>query len=198
VSDPKILIAYVTRDGHTRRVARRLAAAMDDDRVGVEAVVSDLDRVPDPFEAEGFDGVILAAPVRFGRHPRRMRRYAGDNRDTLERLPSAFVSVSGAAGSADPEGLDEAEGYVERFIERTGWTPDRTACVGGEMAYTKYSPLVRLVVKAASARAGGPVDTSRDHEFTDWKAVDGFAREFASVVRERRPDRRAGDGDATA
>lgn len=198
MSDPKILIAFVTRDGHTRKVARRLAEAMDERPVGVEAVVSDLDRVPEPFEAEGFDGVILAAPVRFGRHPRQMRRYAAGNRNALERLPSAFVSISGAAGAADPEGLDEAEGYVERFIERTGWTPDRTACVGGEMAYTKYSPLVRLVVKAASARAGGPVDTSRDHELTDWKAVDGFAREFGALVRERRPARGAGDRDATA
>lgn len=191
MSDPKILIAFVTRDGHTRKIARRMAAAMDEDDVGVEAVVSGLDRVPDPLDVEGFDGVVLAGPVRFGRHPREMRRYAADNRDALERLPAAFVSVSGAAGSADPEGLDEAEGYVQRFIERTGWTPDRTSCVGGAMAYTKYSPLVRLVVKAASARAGGPVDTSRDHEFTDWKAVDGFAREFATVVRESRPARRA-------
>lgn len=184
MSAPKILISYVTTDGHTRKVARGVARALDED--GLEAVVAELEGVPDPLETEGFDGVILAAPVRVGRHPREMRRFVRHNRDVLDRLPSAFLSVSGAAGAGDPEGLDEAEGYVQKFIDKTGWSPDRTTCVGGAVAYTKYNPLVRRIMKAISARRGGSTDTSRDHEYTDWKAVDGFAADFARLVRSRR------------
>jgi hypothetical protein len=33
-----------------------------------------------------------------------------------------------------------------------------------------------------SKRRGGPTDTSRDHEFTDWKAVDRFAERLAKAV----------------
>jgi menaquinone-dependent protoporphyrinogen oxidase len=37
-------------------------------------------------------------------------------------------------------------------------------------------------------REGGPTDTSRDYEFTDWNAVRQFALEVASdVAREARP-----------
>jgi len=184
MSAPKILIAYVTTDGHTRKVAGRIARALEDG--DLESVVAELDAVPDPLQPEGFEGVVLAAPVRVGRHPREMRRFVSHNRDALDELPAAFVSVSGAAGAADPEGLDEAEGYVQKFIARTGWSPDRTSCVGGAVAYTKYNALVRRIMKAISARKGGSTDTSRDHEYTDWKAVDGFAADFARLVRERR------------
>jgi len=184
MSAPKILISYVTTDGHTRKVATRIAGTLEES--DLEPVVAELDGVPDPLETEGFDGVILAAPVRVGRHPREMRRFVSRNRDALDGLPSAFVSVSGAAGAGDPEGLDEAEGYVQKFIDKTGWSPDRTSCVGGAVAYTKYNPLVRRIMKAISARKGGSTDTSRDHEYTDWKAVDGFTRDFARLVRDRR------------
>jgi len=51
------------------------------------------------------------------------------NRDTLERLPSAFFSVSLAA-HGDTE---EAEGYVERFEQETGWRPARVALFGGAL-----------------------------------------------------------------
>jgi len=35
-----------------------------------------------------------------------------------------------------------------------------------------------------SKRKGGPTDTSRDHEFTDWTAVDRFAHQFAAALTE--------------
>jgi len=39
-------------------------------------------------------------------------------------------------------------------------------------------------------RNGGPTDTSRDYDFTDWSAVTQFARQFAGLLpgaRERMP-----------
>jgi menaquinone-dependent protoporphyrinogen oxidase len=50
------------------------------------------------------------------------------------------------------------------------------------MAYTQYGPLLRWITKVMSKRRGGPTDTSRDHEFTDWKAVDRFAERLAKAV----------------
>jgi menaquinone-dependent protoporphyrinogen IX oxidase len=31
-------------------------------------------------------------------------------------------------------------------------------------------------------KGGHPTDTSRDHDFTDWDAVERFAREFAVTL----------------
>jgi len=39
---------------------------------------------------------------------------------------------------------------------------------------------VRFVMKQIARKTGSPTDTSRDHELTDWAAVDRFAGELAA------------------
>jgi menaquinone-dependent protoporphyrinogen oxidase len=46
------------------------------------------------------------------------------------------------------------------------------------MAYTKYNPLLRWIIKRTARAAGGPTDTSRDHEVTDWAQVEHFVEAF--------------------
>ena len=50
------------------------------------------------------------------------------------------------------------------------------------MAYTRYRPLLRWMMKRLSARAGRPTDTSRDHELTDWSQVRRFVVAVAAMV----------------
>jgi menaquinone-dependent protoporphyrinogen oxidase len=52
------------------------------------------------------------------------------------------------------------------------------------MAFTKYNPLMRWVLKQISKRAGGPTDTSRDHELTDWQQVEQFAEAFLTKLSQ--------------
>jgi len=40
-------------------------------------------------------------------------------------------------------------------------------------------------MKAITAREGGPTDTSRDYDFTDWPAVDQFADDAADPFGNR-------------
>jgi menaquinone-dependent protoporphyrinogen oxidase len=42
--------------------------------------------------------------------------------------------------------------------------------------------LTRLVMRYIAKRAGGPTDTSRDYDFTDWNALARFAGEFADEL----------------
>lgn len=190
MSDPRILIVFTTVDGHTREVATHMAKRFTD--AGFGAVLADPQRVTDPLRTDDLDGVVLAGPVRFGRHPRALRGFARRNRDALHRTESAFVSVSGAAMSDDPEAREEARGYVERFGDRTGWTPDATLCVGGALAYTKYDPVTRWVMRSVSGKAGLSTDTGRDHDYTDWESVDAFVDDFSRRVRKRRAARQPG------
>lgn len=183
MSEPRVLIVFATTRGHTRRVARRVAEVLGEAGLGV--VLADLERVPDRLPAENLCGVILAGPVHFGRHPRKLRRWVTRNRSALERLPSLFVSVSGAAIGADAEHRTQARGYADAFTERTGWTPDRICLVGGEIAYTRYNPILRRVMRAISRREGRSTDTSRDHVYTDWAAVERFARVFGAMALRR-------------
>jgi menaquinone-dependent protoporphyrinogen oxidase len=49
--------------------------------------------------------------------------------------------------------------------------------------YSKYNWFIRFVMKRIARRAGASTDTSRDHEFTDWVALDRFVNEFAALVK---------------
>lgn len=57
----------------------------------------------------------------------------------------------------------------------------------GSMAYTQYGLPLRWITKLVSWRRGEPTDTSRDHDMTDWEAVDLFAERWQK--RCRRPQK---------
>lgn len=77
---------------------------------------------------------------------------------------------------------------LERFFAETGWHPQRVQPVAGALLYTHYNFLIRLVMQHIAKHAGGSTDTSRDHEYTDWVALDQFvaavAEEFAPSATE--------------
>jgi menaquinone-dependent protoporphyrinogen oxidase len=121
---------------------------------------------------------VVGASIIRGRHQRYIRDFARRHHEQLNRMRSAFVSVSGAAQGS----REQARGYIDEFVQQTGWNPRFPASFAGSMAYTQYGPLLRWITKFMSKRRGGPTDTSRDHEFTDWKAVDRFAERLAKAV----------------
>ena len=52
--------------------------------------------------------------------------------------------------------------------------------VAGALTYPKYNPFVRFLMKRIARAEGGSTDTTRDHEFTDFAAVERFVERFAS------------------
>lgn len=169
----RILVVYGTTHGHAAKVARRLA-----DRflaLGEESVLANADHLPASVNPREFHAVVVGSSVTCGRHQRCVADFVAAHRDVLEERANAFFSVSGsAAGHADGD-LAKARAYVDEFVCATGWRPTRTALVAGAIAYARYNPLLRWVIRRIAAKSGAPTDTSRDHEFTDWGAVDRFA-----------------------
>ena len=57
---------------------------------------------------------------------------------------------------------------------------------GGALAYSRYGRFTRWIIRRIARSKNLGTDTSRDYEYTDWRAVDAFARHFiapASAVR---------------
>lgn len=177
---PRVLVVYGTTHGQTEKVARRIAEALTAD--GVAVTTSRVEALAQTTSAADFDGVIVGASVRYGRHQRAVRDFVRARVDAMNALPSAFVSVSGAAGSALPDEQAEAQRCVEQFLADTRWTPHVTETFGGALAYTRYDPITRWLMRRISRRRGGPTDTSRDHESTDWGQVERFAHAFAQLL----------------
>lgn len=181
----EFLIVYGSGHGQTARIAERLAAALT--TRGHRVTVWKGDQLPAEVRLDGFAACVVAGSVRYGRHQRCLREFARRHSARLNEMPSAFLSVCGALIGSWAEGPEESRKYIARFLDETGWRPPLVRAFAGALAYTRYGPFTRWVMKLISRRTGRPTDTSRDWDFTDWDAVDRLAAELASRfgVRER-------------
>jgi menaquinone-dependent protoporphyrinogen oxidase len=176
---------FATREGQTRRIADRIASDLRAEGVPVD--VFDLAR-PCPVTWAKYTSACLAASVHLGRHEASAVEFARQHRSNLERVSAAFVSVSLSEAGVEDQGRSDGDRrrsaadvqrMIDEFVKETGWRPARVFPVAGALAYTRYNILLRFVMKRIARRAGGPTDTTRDHELTDWVAVDGFAQGLA-------------------
>lgn len=177
-------VFYATTEGHTRLIAERLADRLR--KHGLDsralAIVSE--------ETSHFDwtrarGAVIAASLHAGRHQAEARAFARLNAATLSARPSLFVSVSLAAASSNPKEARRAQDLANRFTVDAGWELARVASVAGCLAYTKYGRFVRLFMRAIARKESGPLDTSRDHVYTDWRQVDEVADQLSTAVLAR-------------
>ena len=168
----RVLIPYGTTEGQTARISEYVAGVVRDH--GLEAHAVDIKGSGHP-KPDGYDAVIVGCSIHMGKHEDYVRDFVRENRNVLERLPSAFFSVSLAAYD-DPE---KAEGYIEEFVQETGWRPGMVGLFGGALLYTQYGFIKRYVMKRIARHKGSPdTDTSRDYVYTDWESVKHFAEEF--------------------
>jgi len=182
-------VFYATREGHTHRIAEHVAASLR--QRGLDAIVNDVREQPAATKLDQYAGAVVAASVHAGRHEAEMVRFVKEHLGELESLPSAFLSVTLSEAGAErsdvtPEERStfaaDVQKVINRFFEDTGWHPKRVKPVAGALLYTKYNFLVRFVMKRIARAAGGSTDTSRDHEYTDWVALDQFVAELADEI----------------
>lgn len=179
----RILILFATVDGQAAHVAARIGANLA--QSGHEIATRPVDAPGLAQAIAECDAVIVGGAIRFGRHVRNIESHVRDHIAAISARPNAFfsVSLSGGGPGARPE---TASGYVVTFCARTGWHPQATAIFGGALRYTKYNVFIRFMMRLIVGIAGGDTDTSRDYEYTDWRAVERFAAEFAAQFHSAR------------
>jgi menaquinone-dependent protoporphyrinogen oxidase len=104
--------------------------------------------------------------------------FVKNHQQTISKLPNAFFSVCMAAHDKTQAGQQEVQQYLNRFIQKTGWTPQHTVSVAGAILYKQYNFLIRLIMKLIAKQKQLSTDTSRNHEYTDWDQVKQFAEDF--------------------
>lgn len=194
-----VAVLYATREGQTQRIAGQVAAGLRGH--GLDAIESSLREDRNAPDLGACSAVVLAASVHAGKHEREMVAFVKAHRERLQSMPNAFLSVTLSEAGAEREDASAGEHarfvadvkrMIDRFIADTGWRPERAVPVAGALLYTQYNFLVRLVMKRISRASGGSTDTSRDHEYTDWKALDDFVAAFAEEVKRRAAGAAAG------
>ena len=168
----KILIAYGTTEGQTARIADRLRELMRSRGLEVDALNLKLSQ---RVSVDGYDAVVVGGSIHLGKHQEDVVEFVRTNRADLDRLPSAFFSVSLAANGD----LPNAEAYVENLVQKTGWHPSKVGLFSGALLYRQYGFLKRYMMKRiVRDKPGMSTDTSRDYVYTDWYQVRRFAEDF--------------------
>ena len=174
-------IFYATREGQTRRIAEHVAAALR--ARGVDVDLFDVRQSTAPVDWARYGAACVAASVHLGHHEREMIAFASRHRTALDRLGAAFLSVTlSEAGAEDPQApperrkaaAEDAQRMIDVFVSETGWHPVHALPVAGALTYSRYNFVIRFIMKRIARKAGAPTDASRDHEFTDWAALDRF------------------------
>lgn len=189
----RILILYGTTYGQTALIARRIGNQLSALGYAVTLVNGD---DPEPPNPESFDGLVIGASLIRGHHQKCVERYVRKHLETLNSRPSAFFSVSSSAAAGTPAapnstGTRQQDALLElqRFLTDMGWSPGLHATIAGAIMYRKYGPFTRWMLRRICEREGGPTDTSRNHELTDWQKVEHFVDEFTELpgLRNGRP-----------
>jgi menaquinone-dependent protoporphyrinogen oxidase len=139
---------------------------------GADVELREVDSAPPPGE---FDAVIVGDSVHL-HHSRALRHYVDRHVEALNTMPAALFQVSMASATDDAEHERIARKYVSELLDESGFDPKAVGLFAGALVYTKYGWIKRHIMRSIEAREGRDIDTSRDYEYTDWDAVDEFAR----------------------
>lgn len=178
-----LLIVYETKYGQTRKIADYVADVAQ--KRGHAVVLRSMSEV-NVRRLGDADAFMVLSPVFFGRHPPATRSFLAKHGDTLNARPSAFIAVSGSAGSERDEDRLAAHDQAVKFIATTPWRPNLVRTAGGAVDYAAYDFLTRFVMRMISKRQGRSLDMTRRHELTSWPAVTRITRELCAFIEPKR------------
>jgi len=173
----RILLAYSTVDGHTRKICERLRAGLEAQGDTV-ALASLGDGRGD--DVESFDKVVVGASIRYGKHRQELYDFIRLNRRALDDRRCAFFSVSAVARKPEKQAPD-ANPYMKAFMRKTTWRPVLLAAFAGKIDYQRYTYVDRQVIRFIMWLTHGPTDPRACVEFTDWASVDAFGRRVSGL-----------------
>jgi menaquinone-dependent protoporphyrinogen oxidase len=178
----KILIAYATTDGQTRKIVRFCA-----DHLVHLGHTAELLPAADSkgLELSRFDAVLLAGSVHAGHYQKDLIKMAKRSAKDLSQMPNMFLSVSLAAAGDDAQDWKGLKDCVAGFSKQTGWTPGRVLHVAGAFKFTEYDFFRSWAMRWIAAQKGQTVDPKVDKEYTDWAALKSATAEWLATVTPR-------------
>ena len=170
---PRFLVVYQSMDGHTERIAERIGGHLR--AAGAVVTLTPATTAPAPVDV---DLVVVGDSIHAGHHSKELIAYLERHHAALNALPTALFQVCLTSAGRGPQEMATTGGYVAALTERTGLEPGLVARFPGALPYTRYGRMKRALMRRIAAQSGQPTDTSKDHDFTDWNEVSGFAADL--------------------
>ena len=170
-----VLVVYATTEGQSRKTARHIAERVE--ALGHSDELADAADGNLPDDLSAYDAVFLVASVHHGRYQAPLYHYVKTHSGVLNDANTAFVSLSLAIMSKIEVEREEARSFAKTFLDATGWRPAFVHHAAGALRYSQYDFFKKWIMRRISRAEGGPHDTTKDYEFTDWDAIDDFVDE---------------------
>ncbi|WP_370203245.1 flavodoxin domain-containing protein [Salipiger bermudensis] len=179
----RILIAYATTEGQTRKICRFVS-----DRLVAAGHSVELLNVTDAegLEPARFDAVVLAGSVHVGALQPELIAFAQAHSDVLSRLPVLYLQVSLAAAGQDAEEWQELREIADKTVAGFGWRPGRIEQVAGAFRFAEYDFFKSWAMRWIAAQPGQKVDPKADREYTDWARLAEAVESWAAAAADRR------------
>ncbi|WP_299567724.1 flavodoxin domain-containing protein [uncultured Sulfitobacter sp.] len=174
----QVLVLFASIEGQTRKIADFVDAQVR--RAGHESTLVDASEKRAVVTFEGYDTVILAAPVHERRHPPNFEIVLTASRADLAARRTMMISVS--LGAAFPELREEAQEYLEEMKMRTRLQPDAEVLVGGAVRPSSYGYYETEVLRHAVLRNQNIDPRTQEHEFTDWDMLEDAVGSFIATA----------------
>ena len=164
------LIIFSTTDGHTKKICEHIFNILNDShKIKIvnlsSAYLEDL---------SSYNMIIVGASIRYGKHKRELYEFIRRNRRTLEKTETCFFSVNAVARKSE-KNSPSTNPYMKKFLKQSGWIPNHTEVFAGEIDYKKYKFFDKNIIRFIMWLTGGPTDTSKKYDFTNWENVQLFA-----------------------
>ena len=167
------LIIYSSTDGQTKNICSRIGEFLSNDIPA--KIVSLSDATKDDIEK--YDRVIIGASIRYGKHRKELFEFIEINLDELTKKDNAFFSVNVVARKPE-KNTPETNPYMQKFLLKTPWVPQKLAVFAGKIDYPKYNFFDKQMIRFIMWVTKGPTNIKNTYEFTDWNKVDSFAEEL--------------------
>lgn len=173
----RIAFVYSTVDGHTATICARLRELVESD--SHEGSIHEL-TANSAIDLTPFDRIVIGASVRYGKHRPDVARFIERNIDVLQSKPSAFFSVNAVARKPEKR-TPESNPYVRKFLKTISWKPPLIGIFAGRIDYPRLGVWDKTMIRFIMWITKGPTDPNGTFEFTDWEAVEAFARKISAT-----------------
>jgi menaquinone-dependent protoporphyrinogen oxidase len=166
----KVLVAYATRYGSTGEVAEAVGTRLRERGLDVE-----VKPVKKARSLDGYESVVLGAPIYLGSMVKEMRVWLEAHRAALEDRPNAIFAL-GPTSAADD--LTEASAQLDKALAGLPWlTP-----VAARVFVGAYDPArLRLADKLLTMLPASPLHGLEARDDRDWDAVQAWADDLLAA-----------------
>ena len=156
----KILITYASKCGSTGEVASAIGKTLAQNGVRVDVLP-----IKDVTTLSGYQAVLIGSAIRTAHWLREAVDFVGENRATLQGVPTAYFTVCMTMREDTPANQSKAAGFIEPV--RTVLTPAAEGYFAGKVDPNKLSFLENTMLKSR----GGP-----QGDFRDWDKITNWAQ----------------------